>query len=154
MNRAYLPHIVNQMRRRLVMSATTINTAPVSRHIGAWVLQGIVAAAFLAAAAAKLTGATYMVQLFEQIGAGQWFRYVTGFVELTGALALIFPRMASLGGLWLGVTMIFAVLTHLFVLHTSPIPAIALGLLSATIVYLRRDELAAVIRRAEKWVRG
>jgi hypothetical protein len=40
--------------------------------------------------------------------------------------------------------MFFAVLTHLFVLHTNPAPAILLGLLSVWIAYLRRDELASL----------
>jgi hypothetical protein len=34
----------------------------------------------------------------------------------------------------------------LAVLHTSPVPAIVLGLLNALIVYLRRDELASFVR--------
>lgn len=126
------------------MSATSIASASAPRRrIGTWVLQGIVATAFFAAGAAKLAGAAYMVQLFEQIGFGQWFRYVTGVVEVVGALALIAPGLVWLGGLWLGGTMLFAVLTHVFVLHTSPVPAIVLGVLNALIVYLRRDELAS-----------
>ena len=128
------------------MSVTSIDTAPVSRRIGAWTLQGIVAAAFFAAGGAKLAGAPFMVQLFAQIGLGQWFRVATGVVEIIGAIALLYPRLASIGGLWLGGTMFFAVLTHLFVLHTSPTPAIVLGLLNAVIVYLRRDELASFAR--------
>jgi putative oxidoreductase len=43
--------------------------------------------------------------------------------------------------------MVFAVATHLLVLHTSPVPAIVLGLLNALVVYLRRDELVALINR-------
>ena len=126
------------------MSVTSITSASVPRRrIGTWVLQGIVATAFFAAGAAKLAGAAYMVQLFEQIGLGQWFRYVTGVVEVVGALALIAPGLVWFGGLWLGGTMFFAVLTHVFVLHTSPVPAIVLGVLNALIVYLRRDELAS-----------
>ena len=101
------------------------------------------ATAFFAAGAAKLAGAAYMVQLFEQIGLGQWFRYATGVVEVVGELALIAPGLVWFGGLWLGGTMFFAVLTHVFVLHTSPVPAIVLGVLNALIVYLRRDELAS-----------
>jgi putative oxidoreductase len=126
------------------MSVTSITSASAPRRrIGTWVLQGIVATAFFAAGAAKLAGVAYMVQLFEQIGLGQWFRYVTGVVEVVGALALIAPGLVWFGGLWLGGTMFFAVLTHLFVLHTSPVPAIVLGVLNALIVYLRRDELAS-----------
>ena len=126
------------------MSVTSItSTSAPRRRIGTWVLQGIVATAFFAAGAAKLAGAAYMVQLFDQIGLGQGFRYVTGLVEVAGAVALIAPGLATFGGLWLGGTMFFAVLTHVFVLHTSPVPAIVLGVLNALIVYLRHDELAS-----------
>src|ERR1700743_3964734 len=100
-------------------------------------------ACFLAAGGAKLAGVPFIVQLFEQVGLGQWFRIVTGVVEIIGALALLYPGLASIGGLWLGGTMVGAVATHLFIVHTSPVPAIVLGSLSAAGVYLRRDELRA-----------
>jgi putative oxidoreductase len=129
------------------MSTTSIQLSRPSRRIGAWTLQGILAAAFLAAGSAKLAGVPYMVDLFEQIGLGQWFRLATGLVEVTGAVALVFPGLASLGGLWLGFTMVCAVATHVFVLHTSPAPAIVLGFLNALVVYLRRDELVALLHR-------
>ena len=128
------------------MTVTSIKTTQAPRRIGAWIVQGVVAAAFLAAGAAKLAGAAAMVALFDQIGVGQWFRYATGLVEVIGALALIYPGLASIGGVWLGGTMVFAVLTHLVVLHTSPVPAIVLGVLNALIVYLRRDELVSLLR--------
>jgi putative oxidoreductase len=87
--------------------------------------------------------------LFEQIGIGQWFRVLTGVVEVVGAVALLVPGLASLGALWLGGTMIGAVATHVLVLHTSPVPAIVLGVLNALVVYLRRDELAALLHRVK-----
>jgi putative oxidoreductase len=127
------------------MSVVSV-TAHAPRRIAVWVLQAIVAAAFFAAGGAKLAGAPFMVQLFAQIGIGQWFRHVTGAVEIIGAFALITPRLSSVGGLWLGATMLGAVTAHLFVLHTNPAPAIVLGLLSVTIIYLRRDELASIWR--------
>jgi len=129
------------------MSAVSIQSSRPSRRIGAWTLQGIIAAAFLAAGAAKLAGIPFMVDLFAQIGLGQWFRVVIGVVEIAGAVALLVPGLASLGALWLGGTMVGAVATHLFVLHTSPVPAIVLGVLNALVVYLRRDELAALLHR-------
>lgn len=131
------------------MSATSIQSVRPTRRIGAWTLQGILAAAFVAAGSAKLAGAPYMVELFDQIGVGQWFRVVTGIVEVTGAIALVFPGLASIGALWLGFTMVFAVATHVFILHTSPVPAIVLGVLNALVVYLRRDELVALLHRIE-----
>jgi len=99
--------------------------------IGAWVLQGLLAAAFLAAGGAKLAGVPMMVQIFDQIGMGQWFRIVTGLVEVAGAVALLVPGFAALGAAWLGATMFFAVLTHLFVLHTSAMPAVGIDSSSA-----------------------
>ena len=129
------------------MSATSIQSARPSRRIGAWTLQGILGAAFLAAGFAKLAGVPFMVDIFEQIGLGQGFRIVTGVVEVTGAVALLIPGLASVGALWLGGTMVGAVATHVFVLHSSPAPAIVLGILNALVVYLRRDELVALLQR-------
>ncbi len=131
------------------MSAVSIQSSRPSRRIGAWTLQAIIAAAFVAAGAAKLAGVPFMVDLFAQIGLGQWFRVVTGVVEVVGAVALLVPGLASLGALWLGGTMVGAVATHVFVLHTSPVPAIVLGVLNALVVYLRRDELVALLNRVK-----
>ena len=131
------------------MSTTSIQLGRPTRRIGAWALQGILAAAFLAAGSAKLAGIPYMVALFDQIAIGQWFRIVTALVEVIGAVALVVPGAASIGALWLGGTMVGAVATHVFVLHTSPVPAIVLGLLNALVVYLRRDELVALLHRVK-----
>jgi uncharacterized membrane protein YphA (DoxX/SURF4 family) len=131
------------------MSAASLQSARPSRRIGAWTLQGVIAAAFFAAGFAKLAGVPFMVDLFAQIGLGQWFRIVTGAVEVAGAVALILPGLASVGALWLGGTMVGAVATHLFVLHTSPVPAVVLGLLNAVVLYLRRDELVALLQRVK-----
>jgi putative oxidoreductase len=141
------PHFQPSNPKETNMSAVSISSARSTRRTGAWTLQGIVAAAFVAAGFAKLAGVPFMVDLFAQIGLGQWFRVVTGVVEVTGAVALLVPGLASIGALWLGGTMVGAVATHLFVLHTSPVPAIVLGLLNAVVVYLRRDELIALLHR-------
>jgi len=129
------------------MSASSVEPGKPSRRFGSWALQAIVAVTFLAAAGAKLAGVPFMVQLFDQIGIGQWFRIVTGVVEIIGAVALLYPGLASIGALWLGGTMVGAVATHLLILHTSPVAAVILGALNAAIVYLRRDELRAYVAR-------
>jgi putative oxidoreductase len=131
------------------MSAVSVQHDRPTRRIGAWTLQIILAAAFLAAGSAKLAAVPFMVELFDQIGLGQWFRIVTGAVEVVGAVALVVPGLASIGALWLGVTMVGAVATHVFILHTGPVPAIVLGLLNALVVYLRRDELVALLHRVK-----
>jgi hypothetical protein len=65
---------------------------------------------------------------------------------LSGRSWRLHQGLIALGGTLLVTTMFFATLTHVFVLHTSPIPAIVLGLLNALIVYLRRDEVASFTR--------
>jgi putative oxidoreductase len=91
------------------------------------------------------------VELFAQLGVGQWFRVVTGVIQIVGAFALVYPGLASIGGLWLGFTMFCAVVANLTVLHANPAAAVVLGLLNALIVYLRRDELASIARTLLGW---
>jgi hypothetical protein len=116
-----------------------------SAGVAKWALQILLALAFTAAAAAKLAGAPMMVQTFDQIGFGQWFRIVTALVELLGAVALLTP-FAAFGGFWLAATMVFATLAHIIFLHTNPAPAIVLIVLDLLVVWLCRDQLA-VLRR-------
>jgi len=117
------------------------------RSIIAWAYQLVLAAMFLAAAVAKLAGAPIWVQIFDQIGLGQWFRIVTGVVEIVGAVALLVPGFAAFGALWLGTTMVFAILMHLIVLHTSPVPAALLLVLNLVVVWIRYGQLAALLAR-------
>jgi putative oxidoreductase len=103
-----------------------------------WTVRLLLAVAFGAAGAAKLAGAAPMVHVFDLIGVGQWFRYVTGIVEITGAILMLAPRTGLLAGLLLFATMACAVVTHLFVIGGNPVPAIVLGLLSAFVAYRTR----------------
>ena len=130
-------------------TATPVSSATRGRwvNIGLWTLQIIAAAAFFAAGSFKLTGAPMMVQIFDHIGVGQWFRIVTGVVEVIGATLLLVPRLAVFGGMLLAVTMIFAALTHLFVIGGNPAPAIVLFAITATIAWARRAQLGAVLGR-------
>lgn len=112
--------------------------------IALWALQIALAAAIGAAGAAKLAGAPEMVQLFEAVGMGQWFRYVTGALEVLGALLLLLPAFAGRGALLLAGVMGGAVLAHLLVLHTSPAAPLALLAGLAVVIYARRAEIARV----------
>lgn len=88
------------------MSVTCIDTGLVPRRIcriGTWTLQAVVAAVFFAAGVTKLAAVPFEVQAFAQIGLGQWLRVVTGVVQIVGAVALVYPRLASIGGLWLAI---------------------------------------------------
>jgi uncharacterized membrane protein YphA (DoxX/SURF4 family) len=122
------------------MTSGSAAAGPANRwgRIGLWVLQILAAAAFLAAGGFKLAGNEMMVQVFGQIGIGQWFRYVTGVVEIVGAVALLVPFTAAFGGLLLAVTMLCAVGTHLFVIGGNPVPAIVLLVITASVAWFRR----------------
>jgi uncharacterized membrane protein len=130
------------------MSTNSLTTAAVPTgkvKIASWVLRGLAAAAFLAAGGAKLTGVPMMVGIYEQIGIGQWFRIVTGVVEVAGAIGLLIPATAGLGGLMLAVTMACAVMTHLFVIGGSAIPALVLMVITGTVGWLHRASITGVL---------
>lgn len=81
-----------------------------------------------------------MVAIYDQIGVGQWFRLVTGVVEVVGVILLWVRPMQILGALILGGTMVGAVLAHVLILGPSSMPAIILGLLSAAVVWLHKEQ--------------
>jgi putative oxidoreductase len=105
--------------------------------IALWILQIATAAMFLLAGSSKLAGASAMVGLFEGIGIGQWFRYLTGTIEVVSAILLLIPSLAFFGALLLVPTMVGAVLTHLFIVGGNPAPAIVLGASAAAIAWTR-----------------
>lgn len=104
--------------------------------------------AFLGAGGAKLAGVDMMVATFDQIGFGQGFRYLTGIIEVVGAALLWVPRRQVIGAALLGGTMVGAVLTHLFILGPSALPAIVLGLLCSAVLYLHRDQISTLLHRS------
>lgn len=110
-----------------------------------WGIRILLALTFGAAGAAKLAGMPQMVSVFEVIGWGQWFRYLTGTVEVGGALLMLVPATGLAAGLLLGSTMVGATFAHLLVVPGSPVPALVLGLLCAVVVWHLRP---AGFRRA------
>jgi uncharacterized membrane protein YphA (DoxX/SURF4 family) len=103
-----------------------------------WALQIGLAFMFLMAGSAKLGGDPRMVAMFGVIGVGQWFRYVTGAIEVGAALALLHPATAAYGALLLIPTMLGAVATHLFIVGGSPAVAVVLLVSAALVAWVRR----------------
>ena len=66
-----------------------------------WVLQIGAAGMFLMVGFLKISGDPQLVGLFEAIGIGQWFRYLTGTLEVAGAILLLIPRTSGLAALML-----------------------------------------------------
>jgi len=120
-----------------------------------WTVQVLMAAFFVFAAAPKLLGDPAAVQMYDTIGAGQWFRYLTGVCELAGAIGLLIPRLAGLAASGLAAVMVGATLTNLFLLPgMAPyaIQTVALGVIFVVIAYARRAQIRALVpaRRAQK----
>lgn len=136
---------------------SAVATQPVARAsrglvtIALWALQIALAAAFFMAGGSKLARAPPMVAMFNTVGValgtGPWFRYVTGVLEVLGAVLLLVPGFAAIGAVELSGVMLGAILTHLFVVHSSPVAPVALLLLLAVVAYARRAQLARFATR-------
>jgi uncharacterized membrane protein YphA (DoxX/SURF4 family) len=111
-----------------------------------WALQVLVALAFVAAGSGKLLGSPDMIALFGAVGIGQWFRYVTGSLEVLGALLHVVPGKTAFGAVLLACVMGGAVVAHLTVLHTAPTAALVLLALTALIAWGRRSQLPGLLR--------
>jgi len=109
-------------------------------NIVLWLLQIAAAGMFVMVGFLKLSGNEQMVGLFAAIGLGQWFRYLTGALEVAGAILLLIPRTSGLGALMLVGVMIGAVMTHLFVVGGSPLMAIILLGVTSFVAWERRQQ--------------
>ena len=83
------------------------------------------AVVFLLVGGAKLIGRHDMIVLFHDIGLGQWLRYLTGVLEVSGATLLLVPLLSGPSALALGGIMVVATLIELLVLHRPPVAALA-----------------------------
>ena len=97
-----------------------------------WIVRVLLFAVFLLQGLDKFGSRPLWIQIFEQIGWGQWFRYFTGIVETAGAIAMLVPALTPVAVLLLGSAMVGALLTHVLVVGTGPATvtvAILLGLI-------------------------
>lgn len=128
---------------RSVIATRRAPHAPASKlNVALWSVQVITAVAVFGAGLATVGGAAQPVEMFNQIGAGEWFRYLTGALEVAGGLGLLIPRVSGLAGLALAGLWTGAVVTHLFVIGGNPTPAVVFLVLSALIAYGRRHRIA------------
>lgn len=131
----------------------SISTRRRSATVVLWTAQILMAVFFVFASAPKLLGDPTAVRMYGIIGLGQWFRYLTGICELSGAIGLLIPRLSGLAASGLVGVMIGATVTNLFVLPgmaPTAIETAVLGVIFILIAYARRDRtraLFATLRR-------
>jgi putative oxidoreductase len=96
------------------------STSPKSRAIG-WGLRVILGLAFLLIGATKLTATANTVEYFEAIGWGQWFRYLTGTLDVVGVVLLFVSRYTFYGTMALLSSVGTATVLSVTVLRGDPV---------------------------------
>jgi putative oxidoreductase len=128
-----------------------ITSPSAARHrtliLASWLPRVALAAIFLGAGFAKLAADPAMVELFADIGAGQWLRSFVGGCEVAGGLGVLVPRVAGPAALGLALLMVGATITNVAVLAVSPLLTVALFGLAAGTAWFRRDAMNPFRRR-------
>jgi putative oxidoreductase len=107
------------------------------------VLQSLLVLMFLMAGFSKVSGNKMQVEGFNKYGFPQWFRVVTGIVELVGAAALIVgyweQNWTAVGSIILGITCIGGILTHVRIKDSfkQTFPILLLGIISFIVFFIR-----------------
>ena len=78
-----------------------------------WILRVALALVFVSVGRDKFDANSMWPALFDRIGLGQWFRYLTGTLQIGGALLVLIPRTFAAGIALLACTMIGAILVWL-----------------------------------------
>ncbi len=123
------------------MSMSSVAAKPRYKTIAFWALKIVLAALFVAAAGAKLAGVQQMVDEFNQIGLGQWFRYFTGATEALAGVLLLVPSTTVYAAAYLTLVCIGAIIAQAAVLHGDVIHAVVLAVILGLIAWKGRDEI-------------
>jgi putative oxidoreductase len=121
------------------MSAST-------RNIIAWILQVLLAVAFIASGGNKLVHLADTVKGFGGMGFPSWFVYFIAGAEVLGGIGLLIPRFTRLAALGLMLIMVGAAYVHATKIPGGLLPNgfPALGLLALlVVVYLLRRPVTA-----------
>ena len=113
-----------------------------SKTVIVWILRILMAALFLFASYMKLSGQPMMVEEFGLFGVGQWFRYLTGLLELAGGIAIVVPPISVFGAMLLLAVDAGALVAQLAVIHQDWIHTIVIGGILVTLIYLQRARLS------------
>ena len=128
------------------------STASKVGNIVVWILQIVLALTFVKSGWA-LFGDDF-VKKFDDIGFGQWFRYLTGVLEIAAAIGLLIPRVCGIAALGLAGIMGGAALTELFLVTNGGIKAATLPIIFAVwallIAVYRRDQIFGLLRLVKK----
>ena len=129
--------------------APSVGTRSRPATIALWTLQVLLGVMFIVGSGApKLFGEAYAVQIFEDLGTGQWLRVVVGLLEVAGGIGLLVPRLAGLAASCLIALMVGATVAQLFFLSEGFwYTPVILGVLLGVVAWVRRTEIPRVLER-------
>jgi len=114
----------------------TTSTGSTAKTIGFWVFKILLAIAFVGFGALKLIGVPMLVHEFDIIGLGQGFRYVTGVIEVGGAIAMLIPASARFGSVALLCVSVGAFVAQATRLHGDVIHTLVLIVATGVLAWL------------------
>ncbi|MFE9404085.1 DoxX family protein [Streptomyces sp. NPDC006530] len=133
------------------VTATIDTAAKSSKSVvrGVWTLRILLALFFAGASALpKLLALPAAVTVFDAIGVGHWFMYVTGLLELAGAVGLLVRRLAGPAATALIVFLLCAFVTQLTAMHGENAGTPFLFMIPlAVIAWNRRADTAELLGR-------
>jgi uncharacterized membrane protein YphA (DoxX/SURF4 family) len=123
---------------------------PRAATAGLWTLQVLLALLFVGGSGLpKLVGEAYAVQIFDDLGTGQWLRIAVGLCEVAGGIGLLVPRLAGLAATCLVALMVGATGAQLFFLDAGYwYTPVIVGVLLGIVAWVRRAEIVALVTRA------
>src|SRR3984957_2427458 len=107
-----------------------------------WAAKIALASIFMATGASKILGVQQLVDGFALIGIGQWFRYFTGAIEVSGALLLLWPLTSAFGALILLAVSVGAFFVQLLIMHGDVVHTLVLVAVSGWLFWAGWDALA------------
>lgn len=90
------------------------------RTYASWALRVVLGIVFLYVGTTKLTGTGNTVEYFAAIGWGQWFRYLTGILDIVGVALVFVPKWTCFGAIVLACSVGVGTMISLTVLRGDP----------------------------------
>ena len=116
--------------------------------LSAWLPRIAIALFFLSFGSEKFSSHGPWIRIFARIGFGDWFRYLTGALQVGGALLMLVPPLVPVGAAVLACTMVGAIITNIWILHTGLTAIIPAALLAAVVFVGLRSVIASRERRS------
>ncbi|GLY48747.1 DoxX family protein [Lentzea sp. NBRC 102530] len=133
------------------MSEQTSTAAKIG-NVVVWILQIVLAVEFVRNGYSLFTD--QFVAKFDDIGFGQWFRYLTGTLEIAAAIGLLIPRICGLAALALAGIMAGAAFTEVFLVTNGGFKGAMWPLIyvvwALVIAFYRREQILGALKLVRK----